>query len=194
MISVADLLIFLEHSKYALLAMGSFAEGSAVMMTGGLLSRIGVVTFLPAFGALFLGDVLSDIMWYVLGRFGARSFLMRWGHFVNLTSPIIAKVEDHFHHYHTKILVFSKLTMGLGLAVPILIGAGMTRIPFGRYITINVLGGIIWISFLMGIGYYFGNVLAYIPQDLEVGLAIAVPILFFVGVRLLSQQLAAIDW
>src|SRR3989344_767642 len=120
--------------RCALLA--SFFEGSAVMMTAGLLWHLGTVEFLPAYAALMAGDLLADIMWYVIGHYGARSFFERWGHFFGATPEILEKAERRFNQYHTKILIFSKLTMGLGLAVPILIAAGMMRVPFTRFAVI----------------------------------------------------------
>lgn len=190
----SSLVAFLESSKYILIFLGSFFEGSAVMMATGLLWHIGTVRFWPAYGALMAGDILSDIMWYFLGYFAARPFFARFGRFINATPEVIAKVERRFHKYHMRILVISKLTMGLGLAAVILTVAGMLRVPFVRYVAINVLGGIIWILFLMGVGYYFGDVLQYIPKDFQVALAIAVPFLFFFALRTINKKLATIDW
>ena len=190
----SSLVAFLESSKYILIFLGSFFEGSAVMMATGLLWHIGTVRFWPAYGALMAGDILSDIMWYFLGYFAARPFFARFGRFINATPEVIAKVERRFHTYHMRILVISKLTMGLGLASVILTVAGMLRVPFVRYVAINVLGGIIWILFLMGVGYYFGDVLQYIPKDFQVALAIAVPFLFFFALRTINKKLEAIDW
>lgn len=192
--SLSSLLAFLEQSKYVLIFIGSFVEGSAVMMTGGLLWHIGTVAFWPAYVALLLGDILADIMWYFVGRHAARSFFHRWGHFINVTPTIIEKVERRFHHYHTKILIISKLTMGFGLAVPILVVAGMMRVPFSSYLTINLVGGIVWILFLMGVGYYFGNVLAYIPHDFQIALAIAAPFVFILALRSVTRKLEKVDW
>ena len=188
------LIAFLQSSKYVLIFIGSFLEGSAVMMTTGLLWHLGEVAFWPAYGALMLGDVLSDTTWYLVGHFGARSFFARWGHVIGVTPEVIDKIERRFQRYHTKILIASKLTMGLGLAVPVLVVAGMLRVPFTRYITINVLGGIVWVLFLMGVGYYFGNVLQYIPKDFQIALAIAAPFIFFFSLRAISRKLATVDW
>jgi membrane protein DedA with SNARE-associated domain len=191
---IPALLAFLEQSKYIFIFAGAYIEGSAVMMTTGLLLHLGVVKFWPAYGALFAGDFLSDCMWYAIGRFAARSFFVRWGHFIGVTTQIIDKVERRFYRYHTKILVVSKLTMGLGLAVPVLVTAGMLRIPFRRYVTINVLCGIVWILCLMGIGYYFGDVLNYIPGKFQIAMVIVLPFVFFFALRALSRKLATVDW
>lgn len=189
-----SLFTFLEQSKYVLIFLGSFFEGSVVMMTVGLLWSTGTVEFWPAYAALLVGDVISDIMWYGIGYFAARSFFLRWGYIFGATPEILEKVERRFNHYHTKILVISKLTMGLGLAVPILIVAGILRVPFIRYVTISVLGGIVWNLFMMGVGYHFGNVLIYISKDFQITIAIAVPFLFFFALRAINRKLAMVEW
>ena len=191
---LSSLFAFLEGSKYVLIFIGSYIEGSAVMMTTGFLWHLGTVAFWPAYGALLLGDILADLMWYAVGYHAARPFFARYGHWFGTAPDVIEKVEQRFHHYHTKILIISKLTMGFGLAVPILTVAGMLRVPFIRYITINLIGGMIWVFLLMSIGYYFGNVLDYAPKDFRVVIAILVPLLFFLALTLISRKLAKVDW
>lgn len=189
-----SLISFLESSRYVLIFLGSFLEGSAVMMTTGLLWHLGTVAFWPAYLALLLGDILADTVWYAVGYFGARPFFNRYGHWFGTTPEVIQKVEGKFHQYHTNILIISKLTMGFGLAVPVLTVAGMLHVPFLRYITINILGGIVWILFLMGVGYYFGNLLAYIPKDFQIAIAIALPLVFFFALTKVAQRLKTVDW
>ena len=192
--SPADLIAFLESSRYVLLFTGSYIEGSVVMMTGGLLLRLGSVEFWPMYAALFLGDFLSDMMWYAIGYFGARKFILRWGHWMNVTPPVLNKIEERFRHYHLRILVISKLTMGFGFAAGILATAGMLRVSIWRFMTINILAGIPWVLFLVGIGYYFGNVLELIPRNLQIIFAIGLVIGFFLFIRFVSGRLAKTDW
>src|SRR3989344_5420246 len=188
------IITLLEQSKYPLIFIGSFIEGSAVMMTTGLLWHIGTVTFWPAYIALLLGDIIADCCWYALGYFGARSLVARWGRFIELTPELVAKIEDRFRRYDVRILIISKLTMGLGFATAALTVAGMMRVSFWRFFTINLLGGIVWVLFLMIVGYYAGNVLNYIPKNLQIAAAIAVPFVLFFGLRSLTRALKKIDW
>lgn len=191
---LAPLLQFLEATKYPLFFAGSYLEGTVVMMTGGVLLRLGEVQFLPLYAALILGDVLSDIMWYWVGFFGARHFVMRWGYLVNATPEIIAKLERRFQTYHLRILIISKLTMGFGLAVPILTTAGMLRVSFARYCTINIIGSFVWVGFVIFVGYNFGNVLSLIPERYQVGSFIALIAAFFIALRYVNGKLATVDW
>lgn len=184
----------IEVSKYFLLFAGSYIEGTVVMLTGGILWRLGDVAFWPAYMALLLGDFLADLMWYFIGKYAARPFIARWGHLVEMTPEIMEKVERRFHRHHTWILVVSKLSMGFGLAVATLTTAGMLRIPLARYIAINLSGGIVWVFFVMVVGYYFGNVLDLIPEQFQITFIIAILIAAFFALRYISKRLASADW
>ena len=191
---LAPLVAFLQATKYPLFFAGAYIEGTVVMLTGGVLLRLGEVQFLPLYASLILGDVLSDIMWYWIGYFGARRFVMRWGYLVGATPEIVAKMERRFHKYHLRILVISKLTMGFGLAVPILTTAGMMRVSFKRYCAINIVGSFIWVGFVIFVGYNFGDVLQYFPEKFQVASFFVLIALFFVGLRYLTKRLETVKW
>ena len=144
--------------------------------------------------ALVLGDILADIMWYAIGYFGARKFVDRWGHHLNMTPDVLAKIERRFNTYHTWILIISKLTMGFGFAVATLMTAGMMRVPLFRYIVINLLGGFVWVYALMCVGYYFGNVLASVPPQYQLAIGVSGFILVFFGLKYVSKRLASAEW
>src|SRR6201999_548996 len=99
-----------------------------------------------------------------------------------------------FHKYHLRILVISKLTMGFGLAVPILMTAGMMRVSFKRYCAINIIGSFIWVGFVIFIGYTFGNVLSLVPEAFQIGAFFVMIALFFLAMRLLTKRLEKVDW
>ncbi len=191
---LAPIISFLDASKYVLLFFGSFFEGTAVMLTGGVLVQLGQVNFWSTYAALIAGDILSDIGWYMLGYYGARGAVDRWGHMINATPAVVAKIEERFHRYHTRILVISKLTMGFGLAAAILMVAGMLRVPFPRYLTINVIGSFIWVFFIMVVGYYFGNILTLIPQEYQLLMVGVLLVGLVVAFQVINRELSKIDW
>ena len=191
---IYDAISVLESSKYFLIFMGSYFEGTVVMISSGLLWHLGKVAFWPMYLALIAGDFLSDVSWYFLGYFGARPFVNRWGHLVGASPDIVARVERRFKMHETPILILSKLTMGFGLMIATLITAGMLRVSLWKFTTINLFGGFIWILFLILIGYFFGNVLSYIPQQFQIASAILAVIAVFFGAQYLSKSLSKSDW
>jgi membrane protein DedA with SNARE-associated domain len=185
---------FFQATKYPLIFAGCYIEGTVVMMATGLLWHEGIVNFWPAYIALILGDFLSDIMWYFVGYYAARKTLDKWGHRFGITAENIAKVERRFHKYHTQILYISKLSMGFGLAVVTLTTAGMLRVPLSRYVAINLSGSFVWVLAMMMVGYYFGNVLAYIPEQFQIFFSLCALALAFIVLKILSQKLTESDW
>lgn len=190
----SQILVFLESSKYFLLFIGSFLEGSVVMMGGGVLWHLGKVEFWPMYLAVLGGDILSDVVWYSVGYFAARPLIIRWGYLVEATPEVLEKLERRFKKHQNLVLVASKLTMGFGLMIATLITAGMIRMSLWRYMFINISAGFLWIYFLVLIGYYFGNLFEFVPRELQISFGVAVVIGAYFGMKQISRWIARSSW
>ncbi|MCX6701773.1 MAG: DedA family protein [Candidatus Zambryskibacteria bacterium] len=183
-------LFWIESSKYVLLFVGCIFEGPVVMLASGFLFHLGQFSFWPMYAALVFGDFTADISWYCFGRFGTRSAIFKYGHIINLTPATLEKIENRFRKYHQKILIISKLTMGLGFAAVVLVVAGMFKVPFKNYVILNLIGGFIWTAFLLTIGYFFGNVYLLIPGSAKIIFACIILLVAIFGVRYANNYLA----
>lgn len=148
--------------KYVLMLPLAIVEGPILMMVCGFFVKTGQLALLPTFLILSLGDLLGDALWYWWGHAYGHRFVRRWGRFLSLTEEHIAIVERIFHRYHIRILLLSKLTMGLGFPGATLFTAGLVRIPFSAFMLLNTVGQLIWTGLLMGAGYFLGQL--YIDQ------------------------------
>jgi len=162
------ILDFLSFSRYAVVFVLCIVEGPVVMLTSGFLYRLGQFNLLPLYFSLMAGDFAADLVWYVIGRYGARTMINRFGHLFNITPQIINKIEKRFRRYQGKILFISKITMGFGFALATLMVAGMLHVPFKRYALLNFLGGFIWTAFLLALGYFFGDVYSSVAGPLKI--------------------------
>ena len=143
----------------------TIVEGPVVMMVSGFLIRLGLIRFWPIFPILMAGDLTGDVVWYKIGEHGARKIIDRWGHFLNLTQENVERAEKFFHEHQIKILFISKITMGFGFALATLVAAGATRVPFKKYILTNAIGQVFWTLFLIGIGYFLGNLYTLVNES-----------------------------
>lgn len=185
---------FFETSKYFLLFLGSFLEGSVVMMGAGVLWHLGKVDFWPMYLAVVAGDIISDLVWYCVGYFAARPLITRWGYLVEATPEVLEKLERRFKRHQDTVLLASKLTMGFGLMIATLITAGMIRMSLWRYMLINILAGFVWIYFLILVGYYFGNLFRYIPHELQIAFGITLVIGTYFGMKRVNRWIARSNW
>ena len=153
-----DLIIWIESSKYVLLFLGCLVQGPIVTLASGFLFSLHTFDFIPMYLALFLGNLCVDMAWYAIGRFGTRSIIFKYGHFLGITPEKFKRIESYFSLYHQKILIFFKLTAGLGFTIIALVAAGMFKVSFKKYFFLMFICNIIWILLLLAIGYSFGNV------------------------------------
>ena len=164
------------------------------MVASGFLYRIGGFMLLPMYFCLVLGDFTADMGWYLLGRYGSRTTVFKYGKIIGLTPEILEKIEKRFQKYHQKILIISKLTMGMGFAAVILIVAGIFKVPFKNYFILTLIGGFIWTALLVTIGYFFGNVFSLItgPEKIIfacIALVIVVSVLNYTNNYLRTKEI-----
>lgn len=157
--------LFLQY-KYPALVVLSFFEGPYIMMLSGLLIKLGVLTLIPTYIALSIGDLLADTVWYYVGYYFGNQFVHRFGKFFDITKENIESVKRVFFNHKRKILVGSKVTAGFGLSLATLITAGMVRAPFGEYLVLNFLGQFVWTAVMLAVGYLFGNLYLVIDNVL----------------------------
>lgn len=148
--------LLLEY-KYAIMLPVSIIEGPILSMVAGFFIHAGVLALIPSLLVLMLGDLIGDVLWYWLGRSYGHGFISRFGKYVSITEENISTVQRIFHRYHTPILLFSKLTMGLGFPGATLFTAGLAHVPFWRFMALNTVGQVVWTGLLIAIGYYLGQ-------------------------------------
>ena len=179
---------WLETSRYALLFWGAIIEGPIITLTSGFLFHLKQLDFLPMFIALAGGDLLADMVWYGVGYFAAQPFIAKYGKFLGVTQEVMLTMEERFKEHQNKILIISKLTMGLGFALATLMAAGMLKVPLKKFFVINLFCGLIWTGLLITVGFFFGNIYTLVADELKVVFVIAIAIAAIFGIRLMHRS------
>ncbi|HVV39104.1 MAG TPA: DedA family protein [Candidatus Paceibacterota bacterium] len=155
--------------RYLVIVPLSLVAQPLVGMLSGVLARLGYFDILIVYAVLVVTAVLGDIFWYWIGYRWGMQFMTRFGRFVSITPKHVEGVKKIFNRYHASILLISKITNGVGFALVTLFTAGLTRVPFGRFVVFNVIGESIWSAMILSIGYFLGN--AYITVNNGLGKA-----------------------
>jgi len=184
----AVIALFLQY-KYPALVVLSFFEGPYIMMLSGLLLKFGVVTLIPVFIALSVGDLSADTVWYYVGYHFGNRFVHHFGKFFDITHEGIENAKELFTRHRKKILLGSKVTAGFGLSLATLITAGIVRAPFGEYILLNFFGQFVWTAVMLSVGYFFGNLYLVIDNVLGKVFVVAVAILVLYLLLQLARRL-----
>ena len=79
-------------------------------------------------------------------------------------------------------MIISKVTMGFGMCLATLMAAGATRIPFFRYMLINLFGELVLVGILLTIGHAFGSLYSVIAKDLQMYFLLGIIVVAFLAI------------
>ncbi len=147
----------ISQNKYFLLIPAALLGGPIVSLLSGSLVRLGYLAIVPTYLCLMGGELIGDVLWYWIGYGFGERFVNSLGPYVGVTTRHIHVVKKLFHKYHDNILFLSKLTTGFGFAIVVLFTAGLARAPFWRYLSVNIVGQIIWSGVLLIIGFFLSH-------------------------------------
>lgn len=108
------------------------------------------------------GTLLADYLWYELGRRkGVR--VLQWLCRISMEpDSCVRRTEDAFVKRGSKSLLIAKFVPGLGIATPPL--AGIFRMKVERFLGMDAIGTLLWVTGYTALGYVFSNQLEVAAQ------------------------------
>jgi membrane protein DedA with SNARE-associated domain len=136
--------------------LGAGLEGEAVVLTGGILAREGLIPLVPACIAAAVGSCVVDQIWFFVGR---RASGQRWVRAVT-DRPGYARAIRLLDRYPTSFILAFRFIYGLRTVSPIAIGT--SRVPTRRFVLLNMVAAAVWGPAFTLIGYKLGE--AVVPR------------------------------
>ena len=106
-----------------------------------------------------IGSLVAAAILYWIGyKFNHDSifrFVDRYGKYLFIKSNDVKKSLDWFEHYGHRIVFFGRMIPAVRSLISI--PAGMSHMPFWKFMFFSSLGTIIWTTFLACVGFYFGE-------------------------------------
>ncbi|MFA5894130.1 MAG: DedA family protein [Candidatus Margulisiibacteriota bacterium] len=165
--STQTILTAIPVLKYGLLFLLTVIEGPLVAMIAGLLASLGFFNLALAYLVIIAGDLVSDSLYYSIGFWGREKSIKKYGRFLLLDQTKLHKFETLVRYHSGKVLILGKLTHFAG--VPILLAAGLVKIPYRKFIWYDTLATLPKSLAFLLLGYYFGGLTGTINRYLEYG-------------------------
>lgn len=142
---------------------GAPLPGESALIASSLLALQGTLHIETVLIAVFVGAVLGDSTGYLIGRFGGRRLLLRYGHLVKLTPERLEQFEKLFDAKGIYVVATARFVVLLRQLNGIVAGS-MKMNPL-HFLVANVIGAVGW-TLAWGLGpYMLSGVLApYIAQ------------------------------
>ncbi|MDP9283924.1 MAG: DedA family protein [Actinomycetota bacterium] len=104
------------------------------------------------------GAIVGDNVGYWLGRKGGRPLLERWGPVRRYADKALPPAEIFFQKHGAKAVFFGRFIAFLRVTAAWL--AGISHMPWWRFLLWNAAGGIFWATGVSLLAYQFGKAAA----------------------------------
>ncbi|MFF9405510.1 DedA family protein [Streptomyces anandii] len=131
------------------------APGETILIAAGVYAGAGELNVMVVGAIAFAAAVAGDNIGYLIGHYGGRAFVHRWGRYVFLTPERFEKAERFFARHGGKIVTVARFIEGLRQANGII--AGTSGMPWRRFIVFNALGAALWVGLWLTIAYVAGS-------------------------------------
>lgn len=143
---------------FILLALGILAlpiPEETLMVAAGVMIQKGLLRATPTLFAAYGGSICGMTLSYVLGLTAGSYFLEKGTARLGLSRDHLERAHNWFERFGTWALMIGYFIPGVrhftGFA------AGSTRLEFSRFAFFAYTGALVWATFFIAIGYYFGN-------------------------------------
>ena len=152
----------IEHYGYLIVFFGVMLgttgipfPSAAILLAAGVLVQQGHLDFRDAILFGILGAIIGNQIGYWIGHRAGRPFVLKWGQYVKLTPERLERLEGLFERHGGKA-VFAARFFSISRLLEALI-AGMSRMHWGTFLFYSVLGGAVWATAVVLVGYFFGE-------------------------------------
>ena len=174
-------LVFLLPAVEASLFVGVVIPGEIGVILGGVLANQHKLPLAAVFAAGIAGAIIGDSIGYLVGdKYGERLLTKLPDRLVK--PEHIHKSEETIRRLGGKAVFVGRFAAALRALIPGL--AGMGRLPYRTFLAWNALGGTLWATGFVTLGYLAGSQYKRIERYANyIGLALLAAIAVFLAIR-----------
>ncbi|HET6208952.1 MAG TPA: DedA family protein [Jatrophihabitans sp.] len=183
---LALVLVFLLPALEASAFVGVVLPGEIGVILGGVLANQHKLALAAVLVAAIAGAIIGDSVGYWVGKRYGRQLLDKVPDRL-LKPEHVDRAQQTIRHYGGRAVFLGRFTAALRALVPGM--AGMSKVRYGRFLAWNAVGGALWASSFVVLGYLAGSQYRRIEHYANyIGLALLVGIAGFLYVRHRRQR------
>jgi membrane-associated protein len=142
-------IVFIETGFFV----GFFLPGDSLLVIAGVLAAAGNLNIAKLLLLVPLCAIVGDQIGYWIGRKAGQALYRREDSFV-FRKRHLERAHEFYEKYGGKTVILARFMPIVRTFCPPVAGAAM--MPYGRYLTYDVAGGILWVGSMILSGYFLG--------------------------------------
>jgi len=177
-------IIFAESGLF----FGFFFPGDSLLVTAGLLSSQGYFKIEVLILILIPAAILGDSVGYWFGRKIGPSIFKKQDSLLFKKSHL-EKAHAFYEKYGGKTIILARFIPIVRTFAPIV--AGVADMTYKKFISFNVFGGIFWVTLMLLLGFFLGNIIPNVDRYLLPIIALIIFLSILPGViEIIKQKIA----
>ena len=180
--SIPDLIIFGGYSLLFIivfvetgLMVGFFLPGDSLLVTAGLFAAQGALNIYLLILLLSFAAILGDSLSYFIGlKAGHALFHREDSRFFK--KKHLLTTQKFYEKHGRKTIILARFVPIVRTFAPVV--AGIANMEYKQFLSYNILGGISWVAGLSLLGFFLGNTIPNIEQNIHVVIIIVIIISF----------------
>lgn len=148
--AILFMVIFLETG----LVFTPFLPGDSLLFAAGAFAALGSFNIFFLWIILFLAAFLGDTANYWIGHFFGQRIIADPR--IPLDEKHLQKTKEFFDQYGGKTIILARFVPFVRTFAPFV--AGVSKMSYQKFISFNIIGGILWVTIGVFAGYFFGNI------------------------------------
>ncbi len=142
---------------------GFFLPGDSLLITAGLLAATGLLDLLTLNLLLVPAAVLGDAVGYAFGaKVGKRLYSRPDSRFFK--HEHLETAQAFYDKHGGKTIIFARFVPIVRTFAPII--AGTAGMPYPKFFSFNVIGGLLWVTGMLLLGYFLGRAIPNLENNL----------------------------
>ena len=139
-----------------------FLPGDSLLFAAGTFAALGSLNPVTLFLLLSTAAILGDTVNYHIGQYiGERAFS---GEIKFLKKEYLEKTQVFYDKHGGKAIILARFVPIIRTFAPFVAGVGTMK--YRKFISYNVIGGVIWVALFISMGYFFGNI-PFVKKNFE---------------------------
>lgn len=138
-----------------------FLPGDSLIFAAGTFAGIGELNLFYLFILITGAAIIGDTVNYEIGKHFGRKLLNN-KKFTIVKQENLDKADALISKYGSTAVFIARFMPIIRTIVPFVVGMG--RLNYKKFITFNAIGGIVWVSLFLCLGYFFGNI-PFVAED-----------------------------